>query len=62
MMDAISATIFDGVWAIVENRVVIELNLLSGYFIVIVILNQAKAFLPNPFRMGCPCPIGRMHS
>jgi isocitrate lyase len=35
MMDAVSATIFDGVQAIRKTRVVVELIYLSGYFIVL---------------------------
>jgi hypothetical protein len=48
MMDAVLATIFDGLRAICRKH-----EYLSSF-----ILNQAKAFLPNPFRRGFPRPIG----
>jgi hypothetical protein len=33
---------------------------LSKWLFYCFILNQAKAFLPNPFQRGFPCPIERI--
>jgi hypothetical protein len=55
MMDAVSGTIFDGVHA--ENTSSSRYNLFKRLFYRFI-LNQVKEFLPNPFRRGCPRPIG----
>jgi hypothetical protein len=57
MMDAVLATIFNACERLVENTSISRFKLISLLFYHFI-LNQAKAFLPNPFQSGCPCPIG----
>ena len=52
MMDAILATIFDGVRAIRRKQSSSRIKLIKRLFYRFI-LNQAKVFLPNPFRRGC---------
>jgi hypothetical protein len=40
-----------------ENTSSSRINLFKWLFYCFI-LNQAIEFLPNPFRRGCPCPIG----
>ena len=49
MMDAVLATIFDGVRAICRKKSSSRIKLNKRLFHRFI-LNQAKAFLPNPFR------------
>ena len=48
MMDAILATIFDGMQAIRRKQSSSRIKLIKRLFYCFI-LNQAKAFLPNPF-------------
>ena len=57
MIDAILATIFDGVQAICQNTSSSRINLFKHFFYRFVLI-QANAFLPNPFQRGCLGPIG----
>ena len=61
MINAMSAIIFDGVWAIRRKQSSSRIKLIKRLFYCFI-LNQAKAFLPNPFRRGCQRPIGPIHS
>jgi len=61
MMDAVSATIFDGGEQLVENTSSSRIKLIKR-LLYRFILNQAKALFTNPFWSGCPRPIGRIHS
>jgi hypothetical protein len=61
MMDAVSATIFDGVEQLVKNTSRSRIKLIKQLFYRFI-LNQAKAFLPNPFQRGWLRPIGHIHS
>jgi hypothetical protein len=58
MMDAFLAIIFDGVRAICQKQSSSRIKLIKQLFYCFL-LNQAKAFLPNPFQRGCPSPIRR---
>ena len=57
MTDAVLATIFNACERLVENTSISRFKLISLLFNHFI-LNQAKAFLPNPFQRGCPRPIG----
>jgi len=61
MMDAVSATIFDGVRAISKKHENLWIKWIKRLFYRFI-LNQANTLLPNPFRRGCPHPIERIHS
>jgi hypothetical protein len=58
-MDAVLATIFDGVRAIRQNTSSSRIKLTKRLFYRFI-LNQAIGFLPNPFRRGCLPLIGRI--
>jgi hypothetical protein len=60
MMDAVSATIFDAGERLVKNTSSSRIKLIDQLFNHFT-LNQATGLLPNPFRRGYPCPIGRIH-